>query len=254
MRRPFKNSARNTRDGRRSGLSTPMRKHPLPAFANTLNDFGYVLPALRDPHHALVEQSHVQVTPEVASFRRTKPTGLSRTDRQLVRSLRPLPPGAYNSRTGRRHSSGSVWKASRNQRYRSGWLLHLRPVMTFRRLIAACLPPMILLAVTAGQTSPAPQITFNRDVAPIVFRTCAACHHPGGAGPFSLLSYADAKAHARQIATVTRTHFMPPWLPEPGDLKFADELRLSDQEITTIQEWQQQGAVEGSPSDLPASA
>ena len=65
--------------------------------------------------------------------------------------------------------------------------------MTFSRLIAACLPPMILLAITAGQNTPAPQITFNRDVAPIVFRTCAACHHPGGAGPFSLLSYADAK-------------------------------------------------------------
>ena len=125
--------------------------------------------------------------------------------------------------------------------------------MKFRRLLAAGLPPMILSAVAAGQTRPAPQITFNRDVAPIVFRTCAACHHPGGAGPFSLLSYADAKVHARQIATVTRTHFMPPWLPEPGDLKFADELRLSDQEITTIQEWQQQGAVEGSPSDLPAT-
>ena len=125
--------------------------------------------------------------------------------------------------------------------------------MTFSRLIAACLPPMILLAITAGQNTPAPQLTFNRDVAPIVFRTCAACHHPGGAGPFSLLSYADAKAHARQIATVTRTHFMPPWLPEPGDLKFADDLRLSDQEIATIQKWQEQGAVEGSPSDLPAA-
>ena len=111
---------------------------------------------------------------------------------------------------------------------------------------------MTLLAVAAGQTTPAPQITFNRDVAPIVFRSCAACHHPGGAGPFSLLSYEDAKAHARQIAAVTRTRFMPPWLPEPGDLKFADELRLSDQEIAIIQEWQQQGAVEGSPSDLPA--
>lgn len=124
--------------------------------------------------------------------------------------------------------------------------------MTFRRLVAGCVPAMTLLAVAASQTTPAPQITFNRDVAPIVFRSCAACHHPGGAGPFSLLSYEDAKAHARQIAAVTHTRVMPPWLPEPGDLKFADELRLSDQEITIVQEWQQQGAVQGSPSDLPA--
>jgi hypothetical protein len=124
--------------------------------------------------------------------------------------------------------------------------------MTFFRSVAGCLPALALSAVAAAQNTPAPQITFNHDIAPIVFRTCAACHHPGGAGPFSLLTFEDAKVHARQIAAVTRTHRMPPWLPEPGDLKFADELRLSDREITTIQEWLQQGALEGSPSDLPA--
>jgi Tfp pilus assembly protein PilF len=96
------------------------------------------------------------------------------------------------------------------------------------------------------------QVTFNRDIAPIMFRSCSACHHSGGAGPFSLLTYQDTKQHGWQIAAVTRTRLMPPWLPEPGDLKFADELRLSDQEIANIQAWVQQGAVEGSPSDLPA--
>jgi Flp pilus assembly protein TadD len=124
--------------------------------------------------------------------------------------------------------------------------------MTFVRSVAGCLPALALSAVAAAQTTPATQITFNHDIAPIMFRICAACHHPGGAGPFSLLTYEDAKVHARQIAAVTRAHFMPPWLPEPGDLKFADELRLSDREITTIQEWLQQGTLEGSPSDLPA--
>jgi len=122
---------------------------------------------------------------------------------------------------------------------------------------------MALVAAAAGLTAvlaptksePASferQVTFNRDIAPILFRNCAACHHSGGAGPFSLLTYQDARQHGRQIAAVTRTRLMPPWLPEPGNLKFADELRLSDQEIATIQEWVQQGAVEGSPSDLPA--
>src|ERR1700675_3731123 len=59
------------------------------------------------------------------------------------------------------------------------------------------------------------QVTFNRDIAPIVLRICAKCHRPGEAGPFSLLTYADAKSHARQMAKVTRSRFMPPWLPEP---------------------------------------
>src|SRR5580704_2263778 len=85
------------------------------------------------------------------------------------------------------------------------------------------------------------QVTFNRDIAPIVFRNCAQCHHPGEAGPFPLLTYADAKTHGRQIALVTTRRIMPPWLPQPGELKFADELRLSDQEIATIQSWVEQG-------------
>jgi Flp pilus assembly protein TadD/mono/diheme cytochrome c family protein len=98
------------------------------------------------------------------------------------------------------------------------------------------------------------QITFNKDIAPILFQHCAACHRRGESGPFPLLSYRDAKSHARQIAAVTQSRFMPPWLPDPGEFKFADELRLSDAQITTIVHWVEQGAVEGSPSDLPPAS
>jgi len=94
-------------------------------------------------------------------------------------------------------------------------------------------------------------VTFNKDIAPILFQHCAACHRPGESGPFPLLSYKDAKSRARQIAAVTQSKFMPPWLPEPGEFKFADELRLSDAQIAVITQWVEQGAVEGAPSDLP---
>src|ERR1700731_1685995 len=94
---------------------------------------------------------------------------------------------------------------------------------------------------TASQT----QVTFNRDIAPIVFRNCAQCHHPGEAGPFPLLSYSDVKTHGKQIAFVTSKHIMPPWLPEPGDLKFAEELRLPEEEIATLQTGVDQGEMEG---------
>lgn len=105
--------------------------------------------------------------------------------------------------------------------------------------------------VAAAQADTKAAVTFNRDIAPILFRECATCHHAGEAGPFPLLTYADTKSHARQIAYVTSKRIMPPWLPDPGDLKFADELRLTSQELATIQAWVDQGAVEGQPSDLP---
>ena len=99
----------------------------------------------------------------------------------------------------------------------------------------------------------AAQVTYNRDIAPIVFHSCSTCHRPGEAAPFSLLSYADVKKHARQIVDVTQSRAMPPWLPDPQKLKFADELRLSDLEINLIQRWVEQGAVEGNSADLPPS-
>ncbi|HMD38595.1 MAG TPA: tetratricopeptide repeat protein [Candidatus Acidoferrum sp.] len=112
-------------------------------------------------------------------------------------------------------------------------------------------------ATSRRQANPQPataarEVTFNRDVAPIVFHNCALCHHPGEAGPFPLLTYADVKSHARQIAFVTDKRIMPPWLPDPGELKFTDELRLSDEQIATLQAWVDQGMLEGSAADLPA--
>src|SRR6266851_9687958 len=106
-------------------------------------------------------------------------------------------------------------------------------------------------ATVRPPTPAAQQTTFNRDIAPILFRYCAPCHRPGEAGPFPLLTYSDAKARARQIAAVTSKHFMPPWLPEPQELRFADELHLSNEQISLIQKWAEQGAAEGAPTDLP---
>jgi tetratricopeptide (TPR) repeat protein/mono/diheme cytochrome c family protein len=94
-------------------------------------------------------------------------------------------------------------------------------------------------------------LTFNKDIAPILFNNCAVCHHPGGSGPFSVLNYSDVQKHARQIAAVTLSHYMPPWLPEPGHGKFVGERKLDDEQIQSIQRWVASGAPEGIASDLP---
>ncbi|MGH9510816.1 MAG: tetratricopeptide repeat protein [Terriglobales bacterium] len=102
-----------------------------------------------------------------------------------------------------------------------------------------------------AQTPGDQKITFNRDIAPIVFQSCARCHRPGESGPFPLLTYEDVRKHARQIEVVTRTRFMPPWLPAPQKFNFADEERLSDQQINLIKKWVEEGKLEGNPHDLP---
>lgn len=99
---------------------------------------------------------------------------------------------------------------------------------------------------------PKGEITFNKHVAPILFQNCAPCHRPGQSAPFSLLSHADAKKHAGEIARATQKRYMPPWLPEPGYGEFLDERRLTDEQIATIQKWHAAGEPEGDPADLPS--
>jgi Flp pilus assembly protein TadD/mono/diheme cytochrome c family protein len=101
----------------------------------------------------------------------------------------------------------------------------------------------LLLAVPA-LAAPAP-VTFNREIAPILYKNCAPCHRPGEAAPFALLSYQDAKQHAGQIAAATKRRYMPPWLPEPGHGEFMDERRLSTDQIELIQEWVKDGSPAG---------
>lgn len=103
----------------------------------------------------------------------------------------------------------------------------------------------------AAGTDGAGRITFNRDLAPVVFRHCAPCHRPGGAGPFSLLAYSEARRHAREIAEVTRRRLMPPWLPEGGESEWKDARSLSESEVRLFQRWLEEGAAEGDSRDLP---
>jgi len=94
-------------------------------------------------------------------------------------------------------------------------------------------------------------VTFNRDVAPIVFEKCAYCHRPGQPAPFTLLTYQDLRKHSREVASATRRGFMPPWLPEGGYGEFTRDRRLSADQLADIQQWVTNGMVEGRPADLP---
>jgi Flp pilus assembly protein TadD/mono/diheme cytochrome c family protein len=96
-----------------------------------------------------------------------------------------------------------------------------------------------------------PAVTWSRQIAPLVYHNCTTCHHPGGAGPFSLLSYEDARRWGVQMAAVTSSGYMPPWLPEQGYGNFADERRLSKDEIALIAKWVQTGMPQGDASAAP---
>ncbi|HXI39829.1 MAG TPA: tetratricopeptide repeat protein [Bryobacteraceae bacterium] len=109
----------------------------------------------------------------------------------------------------------------------------------------------LLAAALAALPLGAEPVTFNKDIAPIVFHSCAPCHRPGEAAPFPLLTYEDVKRHASQIVQVTLRHYMPPWPPEPGYGNFEGVRRLSDAQIEQFARWVEEGAQEGHGADLP---
>lgn len=112
----------------------------------------------------------------------------------------------------------------------------------------------IYLATDAGRKASTPAqatLTFNRDIAPIVYRNCVVCHRPGESAPFSFLDYAETRKRAGLITALTTSRFMPPWLPERGDVEFLGERGLSEEEIARIRQWVEQGAAEGDAADLP---
>jgi mono/diheme cytochrome c family protein len=94
-------------------------------------------------------------------------------------------------------------------------------------------------------------VTFNRDIAPVVWNHCANCHRDGEVAPFPLTSYADCQKRAEQLAEIVATRYMPPWKAEPGFNHFADERRLSSQQIELFADWAAGGTLEGNPADLP---
>ena len=94
-------------------------------------------------------------------------------------------------------------------------------------------------------------VTFNKDVAPILFKNCVECHRPGESAPMSLLSYKEARPWARSIREKVISRQMPPWHADPRVGQFSNDASLTRDQIDTITAWVDGGAQEGEPRDLP---
>jgi hypothetical protein len=97
------------------------------------------------------------------------------------------------------------------------------------------------------------QVTYNRDVAPILFANCMSCHREGEIAPFPLTSYEHAAKRAAQIARVVDRRLMPPWLPAQNHGEFVDQRVLTDEQIAVLKKWAETGREQGDPLDLPTA-
>jgi hypothetical protein len=111
---------------------------------------------------------------------------------------------------------------------------------------------VVPLPAIVGQNSGTNEITFSKDVAPIVFENCVYCHRPGEIAPFSMLTFASVRPWAKSIKEQVLQRRMPPWFADSHYGSFVNARRLSDKDIQTIVNWVDGGSREGSPADMPA--
>jgi hypothetical protein len=116
---------------------------------------------------------------------------------------------------------------------------------------------LVLSAAPTAQSSGAAGVTFTKDIAPILQRSCQQCHNASGVAPMPLTTYEDVRPWSRAIKTRTglgpRAGVMPPWFVEKniGIQRFKHDPSLSDEEIATIARWVDGGAPRGNPADMP---
>ena len=111
---------------------------------------------------------------------------------------------------------------------------------------------IVMPAPAAGQAA---DVTFARDVAPILNENCVECHRPGSVAPMSLLTYEDARPWAELIKYNVEGRIMPPWPIDVGVgvQSFQNDRSLTRGEIETIVQWVDAGTPMGDPADLPPS-
>jgi len=130
-----------------------------------------------------------------------------------------------------------------------------------RRFTSALVVAVAVLGPSAGtawaQAAPSTEVTYTRDIAPILQRSCENCHRQDGVAPMSLTTYEEVRPWARAIKARTgigpHAGVMPPWYMEKniGIQSFKNDPSLSAEEIAKIARWADNGAPMGNPSDMP---
>ena len=128
------------------------------------------------------------------------------------------------------------------------WLVASGLVFSVGIAALVCMP-----AVVAAQSAALNDVTFSKDVAPILYDSCVTCHRTGEMAPMALTTYAEVRPWARSIKSHVVTREMPPWHIDRniGIQKFKNDMSLTDEQIATIATWVDNGAPMGDAADMP---
>jgi peroxiredoxin len=188
------------------------------------------LPLLKDPGNKVADHFDAQRTPETFLL-----------DAKRVVRYRGRIDDQYTYGRQRPKPSQTELQDALNR------LLANREIRVTRTEVPGCIIGREFAAATkADQT-----VTWNNQISRIMQANCQSCHRAGEIGPFELTDYREAVGWAGMIQEVVNQRRMPPWSANPAFGKWANDCRLSDEDISLINQWVNNGAPEGNPADLP---
>lgn len=122
-------------------------------------------------------------------------------------------------------------------------------------LILGVIAGAMLTAIAAPNGAPSAAstaVTFYKDVLPILQNNCQTCHRAGEVAPMSLGTYEETRPWAVAIKQAVLSKKMPPWYADPRYGHFANERKLTPEQIKTLVMWADRGAPAGNVKDRPA--
>jgi hypothetical protein len=116
--------------------------------------------------------------------------------------------------------------------------------------VFALLAPLLLLVTPSAMARRKSPPTFYRDVLPILQERCQSCHHAGEIS-LPLVTYAETRPYAQEMAKSVEKKSMPPWFADPRFGHFSNNPSLTRRQIRTFIDWAAAGAPAGNPAEAP---
>lgn len=93
-------------------------------------------------------------------------------------------------------------------------------------------------------------LSYEKDIAPIIAENCASCHRDGGIAPFAMDSNLAVQGWSPMIREVVMTKRMPPGqVDNKVGHKMKNEMNLSDEEMQKLVRWVNNGSKVDSEND-----
>jgi hypothetical protein len=119
-----------------------------------------------------------------------------------------------------------------------------KEISTPRSTVAGC-----LISFEKASAPAADQVSYVKEIAPILQKKCVACHSTGNIGPFAMSSYKKVQGYSSMIREMLLTRRMPPWHADPHHGVFGNDRSLTPAETRTLVGWIDSGAPRGEGED-----